>query len=133
MRPQTTLLLIEQVPPIPIVPSATAQSQTLADLNMLVRTGGQERTEEEYRTLLDASGFELIGVIPTHGSQRGSERAVSSTDAARAMDSVTLQSAESHPQHDRCNDTYPRTPLGACRPTGANRHRQQSGNCLYCA
>jgi hypothetical protein len=65
MRPQTTLLLIEQVLPSPVVPSATAQSQTLADLNMLVRTGGQERTEEAHRSLLETAGYALVSVIPT--------------------------------------------------------------------
>ncbi len=65
MRPKATLLLIEQMLPSAIVPSATTQSQTLADLNMLVRTGGQERTEEEFRALLSAAGFDLVGVTAT--------------------------------------------------------------------
>jgi hypothetical protein len=65
MRPQTTILLIEQMLPTHIVPSATAQSQTLADLNMLVRTGGQQRTEEEFRALLGAVGFDLVNVVAT--------------------------------------------------------------------
>jgi O-methyltransferase domain/Dimerisation domain len=65
MRPKTTLLLIEQMLPSSITPSVTTQSQTLADLNMLVRTGGQERTEEEFRVLLSAAGFDLVSVIPT--------------------------------------------------------------------
>jgi hypothetical protein len=65
MRPQTTILLIEQMLPTHIIPSATAQSQTLADLNMLVRTGGHQRTEQEFRALLDAAGFDLVSIIPT--------------------------------------------------------------------
>ena len=65
MRPQTTILLIEQLLPTHISPSATTQSQTLADLNMLVRTGGRQRTEQEFRALLGAAGFDLVGVIPT--------------------------------------------------------------------
>jgi hypothetical protein len=32
---------------------------------MLVGTGGQERTEEEYRALLDQAGFRLTRVVPT--------------------------------------------------------------------
>jgi O-methyltransferase domain len=36
------------------------------DLNMLVILGGRERTEEEYRQLLQAAGFRLERVIPTH-------------------------------------------------------------------
>ena len=36
------------------------------DLNMLVLSeGGRERTEEEYRMLLDEAGFTLTRVIPT--------------------------------------------------------------------
>ncbi len=65
MRPKTTLLLIEQMLPSSITPSATAQSQTLSDLNMLVRTGGQERTEEEFRALFGEAGFDFVSVIPT--------------------------------------------------------------------
>jgi 2-polyprenyl-3-methyl-5-hydroxy-6-metoxy-1,4-benzoquinol methylase len=65
MRPKTTLLLIEQMLPSSITPSVTAQSQTLADLNMLVRTGGQERTEEEFRALFGEAGFDLVEVTPT--------------------------------------------------------------------
>lgn len=35
------------------------------DLNMLVMTGGKERTEREFQQLLAASGFKLLRVIPT--------------------------------------------------------------------
>jgi hypothetical protein len=35
------------------------------DLNMLVMTGGKERTEQEFQQLLAASGFKLLRVIPT--------------------------------------------------------------------
>jgi hypothetical protein len=37
----------------------------LMDLNMLVRTGGRERTEAEYRTFLAAAGLRLDRVVPT--------------------------------------------------------------------
>jgi hypothetical protein len=37
----------------------------LADLNMLVRTGGRQRTEEEFRALFGEAGFDLVDVIPT--------------------------------------------------------------------
>ena len=37
----------------------------LLDLNMLVMSGGRERTEAEYRRLFAASGFRLSRVIPT--------------------------------------------------------------------
>lgn len=35
------------------------------DLNMLVMTGGKERTEREFQKLLAAAGFRLLRVIPT--------------------------------------------------------------------
>lgn len=36
------------------------------DLNMMVMTGGKERTEREFAQLLDAAGFKLQQVIHTH-------------------------------------------------------------------
>jgi hypothetical protein len=35
------------------------------DINMLVMTGGRERTEAEYRSLLEAAGFALTRVTVT--------------------------------------------------------------------
>ena len=35
------------------------------DMNMLVMTGGKERTEKEFQELLSAAGFKLLRVIPT--------------------------------------------------------------------
>ena len=49
----------------------------LLDLNMLVMTGGAERTEAQYRGLLEQSGFELQEIIPTNS--------VSSVIRARAV------------------------------------------------
>ncbi|MEZ5427856.1 MAG: methyltransferase [Pyrinomonadaceae bacterium] len=37
----------------------------LMDLNMLVMTGGKERTEKEYADLFERSGFQLITIHPT--------------------------------------------------------------------
>ncbi|MEJ2866924.1 methyltransferase [Actinomycetospora sp. OC33-EN08] len=36
----------------------------LSDLNMMVNVGGRERTEEEFRALLAAGGFELVSAEP---------------------------------------------------------------------
>ena len=53
-----------------VVPKNGAKSfSKLLDLNMLVMTGGRERTEAEFRTLLDASGYELTRIIPTMAPQ----------------------------------------------------------------
>jgi hypothetical protein len=35
------------------------------DLNMLVMTGGRERSEAEYRTLLAAAGFRPTKIVPS--------------------------------------------------------------------
>ncbi len=37
----------------------------LVDLNMLVMTGGRERSEKEFRSLLEASGFKITTIVPT--------------------------------------------------------------------
>jgi len=56
------VLVIEMV-----IPSdGSASFAQLMDLNMLVMLTGRERTADEYRALLDASGFRLDRVIPTH-------------------------------------------------------------------
>lgn len=56
------LLVVEMVVPADNRPGM-AQAM---DLNMLVLLGGRERTEAEYRDLLEGGGFRLERVIPTH-------------------------------------------------------------------
>jgi O-methyltransferase domain/Dimerisation domain len=61
MAENAKLLLVEAV-----VPSGGGPHfGKFIDLNMLVMTGGRERTEEEYRRLLETSGFRLTRIIPT--------------------------------------------------------------------
>ena len=60
--PGGKLLLVEMVVPADNRPDF-AQAM---DLNMLAILGGRERTEAEYRALLEASGFKLERVIATH-------------------------------------------------------------------
>jgi hypothetical protein len=55
------LILVEAVVP----PGDEMHFAKFIDLNMLVMTGGKERTEEEFRKLYEASGFNLTRVIPT--------------------------------------------------------------------
>ena len=55
------LLLVEAVVP----PGSEPHFSKFIDLNMLVMTGGRERMEDEYRTLLETSGFRLTKIIPT--------------------------------------------------------------------
>ncbi|MGG5824062.1 methyltransferase [Falsiroseomonas sp. HW251] len=64
------LLLVEPVLPdrIEATASPTVQEDMLMDLTMLVRTGGCERTEAEYRAFLTAAGLRLDRVIPTRAA-----------------------------------------------------------------
>ncbi|WP_396447913.1 methyltransferase [Actinomadura sp.] len=55
MRPGARLLILEQVMPETVAPEAAGIVRN--DLNMLVSTGGRERTEAGFRDLLDAAGF----------------------------------------------------------------------------
>jgi hypothetical protein len=49
-----------------VIPRGNAPSfHKFMDLNMLVMTGGRERSEAEYRVLLEAAGFRLTQIIPT--------------------------------------------------------------------
>jgi ubiquinone/menaquinone biosynthesis C-methylase UbiE len=61
MQRGSRLLIIERVVPRGNEPSEAK----LFDINMLVVIGGLERTESEYRELLEAAGFELTRIIPT--------------------------------------------------------------------
>jgi len=49
-----------------IQPGPATSFSKYVDLNMLVMTGGRERTEVEYRALLDSAGLRLTRIIPTH-------------------------------------------------------------------
>jgi hypothetical protein len=60
------LLIIERVLPNRAdVESTPALAPAFADLNMMVLTPGRERTESEYRILLEATGFRTTKLIPT--------------------------------------------------------------------
>jgi SAM-dependent methyltransferase len=65
MRPDGKLLLIEGVYPARIDQSLDSRGATANDVNMLVCTGGRQRTEEEFRDLYHAAGFELTTLVPT--------------------------------------------------------------------
>ncbi len=59
------LLLVERIVPERTDRGVDTQSILLTDLNMLVLTGGHERTAAEYRALLEGAGFTLAGIVPT--------------------------------------------------------------------
>ena len=58
------LLIVEAV----VRPGDEPDPAKILDLAMLLIPGGQERTEEEYRTLLEKAGFRLTRVVPTRTS-----------------------------------------------------------------
>jgi hypothetical protein len=63
--PHGQLLLVEMVVP----EGGSYCFSKLLDLNMLVMTGGRERTEADFSRLLNASGYRLVKVIPTLAPQ----------------------------------------------------------------
>jgi hypothetical protein len=67
MGPDGRLLLVERV--ISERPQCTFVDQraALMDLNMLILTGGRERTKGEFVKLLESAGFTLLGASPTPG------------------------------------------------------------------
>jgi hypothetical protein len=61
MRPDARLIIVDCVVPETNEPDFSK----FIDLNMLVMTGGKERTAREFEDLLAAAGFKLLQVIPT--------------------------------------------------------------------
>src|ERR1043165_484156 len=61
MREDGRLLLVEMVLP----PANVPHLGKVLDIEMLTSPGGVERTEEEYRELLDRAGLRLARVVPT--------------------------------------------------------------------
>ncbi|MDD5364455.1 MAG: methyltransferase [Gallionellaceae bacterium] len=59
------LLLVEQILPDRLSHDARHQSLMRSDLTMLVAHAARERTESEYRRLLDGAGFRVTRVIAT--------------------------------------------------------------------
>jgi O-methyltransferase domain len=64
-RPESRVLIVEQILPDRVEPGFDAQMHVLADLNMMVRTGGFERTAGEFAELLAKAGLKMTRVIPT--------------------------------------------------------------------
>jgi hypothetical protein len=62
MKPGSKLLIIEMIVPQGNQPSVAK----LLDLEMMVTTGGRERTEDEFKDLLDNSGFKISQITQTN-------------------------------------------------------------------
>jgi hypothetical protein len=43
------------------------EERVMSDLNMLAVTGGKERSEREWKVLLDQAGFDVRGITPVPG------------------------------------------------------------------
>jgi hypothetical protein len=65
MGGRARLVLVERVLPDRVEPTSGVQPHLLSDLNMMVRTGGRERTEGDFGALLAAARFRLERVVPT--------------------------------------------------------------------
>ena len=60
-----TLLILEGVYPPHIDRSLDSRGAAMNDVNMLVCTGGRQRSEAEFRALYEAAGFTLTRIVPT--------------------------------------------------------------------
>jgi len=65
MRPATKLLIVEGVYPPHIDQSEASRGAAANDVNMLVCTGGRQRSEAEFRSLYALAGFTLSRIIST--------------------------------------------------------------------
>jgi len=62
MPPEGKLLIIESVIP----DGNTPHPGKFIDVNMLAMTGGKERTEKEWKNLIEKAGLKIVNVIATH-------------------------------------------------------------------
>ena len=59
------VLIVEGVYPPRIDESLASRGAAANDVNMLVNTGGRQRSEAEFRSLFEAAGFTLTRIVPT--------------------------------------------------------------------
>jgi hypothetical protein len=70
MAPTARLVVLERVLPELVSVDDRQSEALLLDIQMLVVAGGRERTEQEFRSLLDAAGITLTALtepLPPHG------------------------------------------------------------------
>jgi orsellinic acid C2-O-methyltransferase len=65
IRDDGTLLLVEGIYPERIDCSPGSRGAAANDVNMLICTGGRQRSEREFRELFDGAGFRLTRIVPT--------------------------------------------------------------------
>jgi orsellinic acid C2-O-methyltransferase len=65
MGAEAKLLILEGVYPPRIDQLDESRGAAANDVNMLVCTGGRQRSEVEFRRLYEAAGFRLTRILPT--------------------------------------------------------------------
>jgi SAM-dependent methyltransferase len=65
MHGDARLLIIEGIYPPRVDRSDESRSAAANDVNMLVCTGGRQRSEAEFRALYEGAGFRLTRIVPT--------------------------------------------------------------------
>ena len=65
MRAGRRLLIVEGVYPPRVDESLVSLGAAKNDVNMLVNTGGRQRSEVKFRSLCEAAGFQLRRIVPT--------------------------------------------------------------------
>lgn len=65
MRRGARLLVVEVIVPEAVAISPLDAMIAGTDLNMLVNTGGRERTEADYRNILQAADLRVAEIVPT--------------------------------------------------------------------
>jgi orsellinic acid C2-O-methyltransferase len=65
MHPDAKLITIEGVYPARIDQSEESRGATANDVNMLVCTGGRQRSEAEFRRVYETAGLRLTQIVPT--------------------------------------------------------------------
>ena len=74
MGAEAKLLIVEGVYPPRIDQSDESRGAAANDVNMLVCTGGRQRSEAEFRSLYEAAGFRLTRIVPTADAGEGDRR-----------------------------------------------------------
>jgi hypothetical protein len=67
MPKHAKVLIVEGVYPPRVDTSFDSRGAAANDVNMLVVTGGRQRSEAEFRALYDGAGFRLARIVPTPG------------------------------------------------------------------
>jgi hypothetical protein len=65
MPSHAKLLIVEGVYPPRVDTSGDSRGAAANDVNMLVATGGRQRSEAEFRALYAGAGFRLTRIVPT--------------------------------------------------------------------